>query len=175
MESIAPVAAAPSPPAPAIPAAVEADLNAAQEAEHAAEAATAESTVADNDATGPEEDEGNAVGESQAISGIHESGLEGAESVSNPIHIPVASTNEAEDDDDDDDEDDVDLVYTEDDDDEDEEDDEDEDDEDDAIADITGARQAREFKGKSKKHSTGRKHTRKSRTRATSPSLKAVV
>lgn len=178
MEPVAPAAAPPA-AAPAIPAAVEADLNAAaQETEHAGESA-AESTAVDNETTGADEDEGNAVGEGQAASGIHESGLEGAESSLNPVHVPAVSTNEAdtEDDDDDDDEDDVDLVYTEDDDDEDEDDDdEDEDDDDvDSIADIAGARQAREFKGKSKKHSTGHKHARKSRTRATSPTSKAVV
>ncbi|CAL7941254.1 unnamed protein product [Xylocopa violacea] len=132
----------------ALPAAVEADLNAAaaQEAEQAAESA-AETTGIDNETTGAEEDEGNAVGEGQAVSGIHESGLEGAESVSNPVHVPAVSTNAAdnEDEDDDDDDDEVDdLVYTEDDDDEDEDDEDDDDDDDDGgIAEIAGARQAR--------------------------------
>ncbi|XP_076396507.1 uncharacterized protein LOC100877435 isoform X3 [Megachile rotundata] len=144
--AVEPVAPA-QPIAPAIPAAVEADLNAAaQESEHAAEAA-AEATDAESEPTGAEDEEGNAIAEGQAASAAHETALEGAESVSNPVHVPAISTNEAdaedEDDDDDDDEDDVDLVYTEDEDEDDEDEDDEDDDDVDSITDIAGARQAR--------------------------------
>ncbi|XP_034181358.2 uncharacterized protein LOC117604895 [Osmia lignaria lignaria] len=148
--AVEPVAPASQPAVQAIPAAVEADLNAAaQETEQAAEVA-AEATGADNESTGAEDEEGNTIAEGQAASNVHESTLEVAESVSNPVHVPAVSTNvadtddEDDDDDDDDDDEDVDLVYTEEEEEDEDEDEDDEDDDDvDSITDITGARQAR--------------------------------
>ena len=165
----APVAAA-SPvvqqaaPAPAIPAAVQADLNAIPAAEQAADEASENDTN-----TYEDEETADVVPEGQAVATIQEASAEGADSIASPVvsnQTPAAAAPASSEDDDDDEDDDdvVDLDITEDDDEDDEndDDDDDEDDDDDVVGDIADARQAREFKGKTKKHINTRKHARKS-------------
>ncbi|XP_033213374.1 nucleolin-like [Belonocnema kinseyi] len=157
-------------PAPAIPASVQADLNAVTVEESADEASSEAASEADTSTY--DEETADVVPEGQAAATIQEASVEGADSIASPIalnQVPAAAAPAAsaeDDDDDDDDDDDVDLDITEDDDDDDdeEEDDDDDDDDDDVVGDIADARKAREFKGKTKKHTNLRKQTRKSAT-----------
>ena len=159
-------------PAPAIPAAVQADLNSVA-VEEAADEVSSEASEADTSSY--DEETADVVPEGQAVATIQEASVEGADSIATPIvlnQIPAAAAPAAsaeDDDDDDEDDDDVDLDITEDDDDDDdEEDDDDDDDDDDVVGDIADARKAREFKGKTKKHTNLRKHARKSATHSSS-------
>ncbi|XP_066593335.1 nucleolin-like [Prorops nasuta] len=175
---------------PPIPAAVQSDLNQFNNEELVTDGSSVnEQTATDTDGYEDEEEAVDTIPEGQAASNIQETHVDGGESLANPVLQAVntqqvsaaqtplqssqASDDDDDDEDDDDEEDDVDLDITEDDDDDEEEDDdEDEDDDDDdaedAIEDIAGARHAREFKGKSKKHIKGRHLARKSRSKSVS-------
>lgn len=142
--------------------------------EESADEASSEA-ASETDTSSYDDETADVVPEGQAAATIQEVSVEGADSIASPIvlnQVPAAAAPAAsseDDDDDDDDDDDVDLDITEDDDDDDEEeDDDDDDDDDDVVGDIADARKAREFKGKTKKHTNLRKHARKSVTHSSS-------